>query len=122
MLNFNSVLVFSENPAELAEFYAKVFQAKPGWTEGEYSGWKVGSSMIMVGPHDKVHGEAADPNRIMLNYETPDVAGEFARIKELGAKVVAEPYHPGESPEMWLATFADPDGNIFQLASPTNFE
>ena len=46
---------------------------------------------------------------------------EFARVKELGASVVREPYRPGgdgDAPEMWLATFEDPDGNYFQLASP----
>ncbi len=45
--------------------------------------------------------------------------GEFERIKGLGAEVSHEPYQPaGEDMEMWLATFADPDGNLFQIASP----
>ena len=50
--------------------------------------------------------------------ETTDVKGEFDRIKGLGAEVSKEPYEmQGGS---WLATFADPDGNYFQLASPFN--
>jgi predicted enzyme related to lactoylglutathione lyase len=44
--------------------------------------------------------------------------GEFDRIKGLGATVEHEPYQPGDGDEMWLATFEDPDGNFFQLASP----
>lgn len=118
MLNFNSILLFSENPGKLADFYKKVFDAKPGWEQDNYTGWMLGSSTIMVGPHDKVKGENKNPERFMFNLETEDVAGEFERIRKLGAKVIAEPYHPGEEPEMWLATFADPDGNYFQLASP----
>ena len=66
----------------------------------------------------EVKGKNASPGRIILNFETADVKGEFERIKGLGVKVQQKPYHPGESPEMWLATFEDPDGNYFQLASP----
>jgi len=60
------------------------------------------------------------PGRLIINFETPDVRKEFDRIKGLGATVVAEPYNPAEddSQEMLLATFEDPDGNYFQLASP----
>ena len=54
----------------------------------------------------------------MLNFSTPDVNGEFERIKALGAEVVAEPYAPGGGPGMQMCTFADPDGNYFQLATP----
>ena len=118
MLNFNSILLFSQSPKELAEFYAKVFQTAPGWTQSDYSGWQVGAGYFMVGPHDQVKGRNQNPERMMINYETNDVAGEFARIEALGTTVVAKPYHPGEEPEMWLATFADPDGNYFQLATP----
>lgn len=117
MLKFDSVLVFSEHPKKLAVFYEKVFGKKPGWTDGEYTGFDVGGGYFMVGPHDKVHGKAKDPNRVILNFTVSDVKKEFARVKKLGAKVVAVPYHPGESPDMWLATFADPDGNYFQIGS-----
>lgn len=118
MLNFNSILLFSEDPKSLSEFYKKVFDVDPGWNEGGYSGFMVGSGSVTIGPHDKVHGKNMTPERVIVNFETEDVEGEFKRIKELGAKVIAEPYHPGEEPDMWLATFADPDGNFFQIASP----
>ena len=38
--------------------------------------------------------------------------------KAAGATVIQEPYHPDEDPEGWIATFADPDDNYFQLVSP----
>lgn len=122
MLNFNSILVFSENPAALASFYEKVFQKEPGWKEGEYSGFQVGAGFLTVGPHDKVMGKNQNPERIMVNFETDDVQGEFDRIKAFGATVIAQPYHPGEEPEGTIATLADPDGNYFQLMTPMKLE
>lgn len=122
MLNLNSLLVFSENPKALADFYKKVFQVDPEWSEGEYRGFQAVSGHLIIGPHDKVHGKSAQPERIMFNFETPDIKKEFERIKSLGAKVIKDPYHPSEEdktdPDGLIATFADPDGNFFQLMSP----
>jgi predicted enzyme related to lactoylglutathione lyase len=118
MLNFNSILLFSPNPKELSEFYTKVFGVKPGWNEGDYTGWMVGNAFVTIGPHDKVKGKNTEPERFMFNLETDEVEKEFDRIKELGASVIAEPYHPGEAKDMWIATFADPDNNYFQLITP----
>lgn len=118
MLNFDSILIFSENAKKLAEFYEKVFQSKPGWTGGDFTGFKVGNSYVMVGPHNKVKGKNKEPERIMFNFSTKDVHGEYERILKLGAKSIAKPYHPGEEPKMWLATLEDPDGNFFQLGTP----
>ena len=118
MLNLNSVILFSDNPKRLVDFYQKVVGAAPAWTGGDFVGFMVGSGSLIVGPHDKVKGPSVNPERMIINLETADVAGEFSRIKGLGATVVAEPYHPGESPDMWLATLADPDNKFFQLASP----
>ena len=118
MLDFNSILVFSENPKKLADFYKKVFQKDPDWSEGGYYGFMVGKGTITFGPHDKVRGKNANPERTMFNFETKDVKGEFERIRKLGAVAVAEPYNPAEVQEMMIATFADPDNNYFQLVTP----
>ncbi len=71
-----------------------------------------------IGPHSEVKGPNPSPARIMIMLITDEVEKEFARIKDLGAKVVAEPYHPGDDAKMMLATLADPDNNYFQLATP----
>ncbi len=118
MLNFSSILVFSENPEKLADFYKKVFEKDPEMDDGGYIGFLVGSGFITIGPHDKVHGKSTNPERILLNFETKDVEGDFERIKGLGAEVVTEPYNPSEDEKMKIATFADPDGNYFQLMTP----
>jgi predicted enzyme related to lactoylglutathione lyase len=54
----------------------------------------------------------------MLTFSTPDVKDEFERIKAVGADVVAEPYEPQGGAGMTMCTFADPDGNYFQLSTP----
>jgi predicted enzyme related to lactoylglutathione lyase len=117
MLNLNSIMVCSANPKKLSEFYETVL-GKPTFGDNDFTGWQAGSGWLMVGPHSEVKGRNKMPGRIMWNFETADVKAEFERIKSLGVKVKQEPYQPGESPDMWLATFEDPDGNYFQLASP----
>ena len=118
MLNFGSILLSSENPRKLVEFYRKIFRKKPDWTEGDFYGFMTGKGFITIGPHKKVRGKSRNPERIMFNLETKDVKREFGRIKKIGATVIAEPYHPMEAPDMMIATFADPDNNYFQLVTP----
>jgi len=116
-MNLTGILIGSEDPQRLADYYAKLF-GKPGWEEGGFSGWQLGSGWVTVGPHDQVKGRSTHPGRVIWNLETPDVKGDFERLKAAGATVVQEPYHPGEASEGWIATFSDPDDNYFQLMSP----
>jgi predicted enzyme related to lactoylglutathione lyase len=117
MLNFNSVLIGSEQPQVLATFYATVFGKPADFADGGYSGWQVGSAYFTVGPHSETKGVAKEPARILLNFETEQVKEEFERVKGVGARVVQEPYQMEGMPG-WIATLADPDGNYFQLTSP----
>jgi len=118
-------MIGTSQPKVLAEFYEKVFAKKPDMQDGSWAGWKVGSTFFNLGEHSEVNGSAKEPQRVIFNFETADVKGEFARLKELGAKVIKEPYGMLENGElsdaegaMWIATLADPDGNYFQLMSP----
>lgn len=118
MLKVNGVILFSEDPKKLVEFYKKVFGGDPGWEGGDFNGFGSEPNWLIIGPHDKVKGKNSSPERMMFNLETKDVKGEFARLKGAGAKVVKAPYAPGEEPDMLVATLEDPDGNYFQLVSP----
>ena len=118
MLNLNSLLLFSEAPKKLVDFYRQVLAREPKWQEDEYSGFEFETCTLVIGPHSKVHGPNRNPERIMFNFETNDVKGEFERMKRLGAKVIAEPYTMGDDQGHLIATLADPDGNYFQLISP----
>ena len=119
-MNFNSILIGSENPDGLVSYYTRLF-GEPAFADGGYSGWQIGSGWITIGPHDKVMGRNAHPGRLLWNIESADVRGDFARLVEAGAIVVAEPYgaDDGNGDESGLiATLADPDDNYFQLMSP----
>ena len=122
-LNLNSVMLGSEDPKKLADFYSKVLGSpNPDWSD-EANGWfgfRAGDGSLAIGPPSDVRGRSQEPARIMLNFETADVKGEFERVKAAGAQVVAEPYEPDGGGGMLLCTFADPDGNYFQFAPPWN--
>lgn len=115
MLNLNSLMIGSSDVAALASFYEKVFEKKPDMQEGEWYGWMVGSCFFGVGSHSEIKGKSKEPQRLLFNLETKDVKKEFDRIKSIGATVVKEPYEMGGG---LIATFADPDGNYFQLMTP----
>lgn len=110
-------MLSSDKPKELVKFYVKVFGKEPDMDEDSYSGFSIGNCFLSIGPHDKVDGKNKNPERFILNFETKDVKIEFARIKNLGVKVIAEPYQM-EGWDGWIATLEDPDGNYFQLMTP----
>ena len=116
-MNMNSVLIGSEDPQRLADYYTRLF-GEPAWNESGYVGWQIGSGAVTVGPHDEVHGKNGQPGRLIWNIETSDVQGEFDRLRAAGATVIREPYSMGEEMDGQISTLADPDGNYFQLVSP----
>jgi len=115
-MNLNSILIGSGNTQALTDYYTKIF-GKPAWDEGDFKGWQIGSGSVTVGPHDQIKGQNPDPGRVIWNIETPDVKGEFEKLRAAGATVVQKPYQPRDEGEMWIATFSDPDNNYFQLMS-----
>jgi predicted enzyme related to lactoylglutathione lyase len=115
-MNFNSILIGSEDPDQLVPFYTKLF-GEPAFSDGGYTGWMIGGGNVTVGPHSEVHGRNPQPGRLIWNIESDDVRGDFERGKAAGAKVIAEPYS-FEGMEGLVATLADPDDNYFQFASP----
>lgn len=115
MLNLNSIMIGTAQPKILAEFYEKVLNKKPDMEEGNWHGWQTGKTFFSIGEHSEVKGKAKEPQRVIFNFETKEVKEEFERIKKVGAKVIKEPYDMGGA---WVATFADPDGNFFQLMTP----
>jgi len=123
-MNFNSILIGSEDPKRLVDYYSKLF-GKPVMDEGGYAGWQIGSGFVTVGPHSEVHGKNSEPGRMIWNIETADVKGEFEKLNAAGAIVIREPYTFEGMPDVtdaWIATLADPDGNYFQLMTPMSPE
>src|ERR1700730_11291452 len=116
-MDFNSILIGSENPERLVEYYTRLL-GKPGFSDGGDTGWQIGSGFVTVGPHSEVKGRNTAPGRIIWNIESTDVPGDFERMKAAGAIVIAAPYTMEGAPGSSIATFADPDDNYFQVLTP----
>ena len=118
-MDLNGLLIGTENPDKLKDYYTKLF-GKPGFDEGGYFGWQIGSGLLTFGPHDQVKGKNTTPGRIIWNITAADVQAEFKKLKAAGATVVKEPYEMGDAPgqKVTIATLTDPDNNYFQLMSP----
>ena len=116
-MDLNSILIGSEDPTRLVEYYTRMF-GEPGFTDGTYTGWMLGSGFVTVGPHSEVKGSNTTPGRLIWNLQSDDVAGDFARLQAAGAIVITAPYEFPGSAGSAIATLADPDGNYFQLVSP----
>jgi predicted enzyme related to lactoylglutathione lyase len=116
-MDFNNILIGSDNPKALIDYYTKLF-GEPGMSDESYSGWAIGSGFIAVGAHSEVHGRNTSPGRLIWNIASSDINADYERFKAAGAKVVTELYSFPDFPDMWIATFEDPDGNYFQLQTP----
>jgi predicted enzyme related to lactoylglutathione lyase len=113
------IMIGSDQPDILGDFYTKLF-GDAGWHEDQWYGYQVGTGTLMIGPHSDVHGANTDAPRLMIVVEDNDVRSMFDQFVAKGAREVAKPYQPDakNSPDVWLATVADPDGNYLQLTSP----
>ena len=116
-MQFNGILIGTDDAQRLTDYYRKLF-GEPRWSDGGYTTWLFGPGAVSIGAHSEVHGKNPHPGRLIWNLETPDVKGEFGRLKAAGAIVIREPYSFDEFPDMFVATLADPDDNYFQLVSP----
>jgi predicted enzyme related to lactoylglutathione lyase len=116
-MNFNNILIGSADPGRLVDYYTKLF-GEPAMSDGGYTGWRIGSGFVSVGPHSEVSGKNQHPGRLIWNIETPNVQDEFDRMKAAGAIVIREPYGFEGYPDALIATLADPDDNYFQLTTP----
>ena len=118
-MQLTGIQLGSEDANKLGQFYTKVF-GKPGWHQDDWYGWIIEGGALMVGPHSEVKGLNDCPGRIMITLVDNDIPATLKKFEDAGAKVIAKPYQPDEknSPDVWLATASDPDGNYIQIATP----
>ena len=116
-----SILLFTGSAKKLAAFYRDTvglkvtFEAVMGDNDEEcyiFALTKDGPSLTIM-DHSDVKGKNKDPKRFMFNLEVDDIKREVARLKKAGVKLIQDTYHIQEYG--YVATFADPDGNYFQL-------
>lgn len=112
--------LFTENAKKLADFYKdKVglkisFEGKIGENNEEIYELKLGKGPnIYIIDHSRVKGKNTNPDRIIFNIEVDNIKNEVTRLKKAKVKQVQATYHvEGYG---WICTFADVDGNYFQL-------
>lgn len=115
-----SILLFSEKAKKLAKFYREVvglkqsYEAEFGENNEELFGFKIGKGPeLVVMDHSKVKGKNKNPERIIFNLEVDDIKKEAGRLTRAKVKKMQDIYHvEGYG---YIATFADVDGNYFQL-------
>ena len=115
-----SIILFSENAKRLAKFYRETvglkqtLEAEMGENNEELFGFKIGKGPgLSIMDHSKVKGTNKNPERIIVNLEVDDIKKEAKRLTAAKAKKVQDIYHvEGYG---YIATFADVDGNFFQL-------
>src|SRR3989442_14183802 len=96
-LNLNNIMIGSAQPEALGEFYARVLDRAPDMKEGGFYGWRAGSAWVSVGEHSEGTGQAKEPQRGIMNFETKDGKSEFERVRSTGGTVVKDPDEPGGS-------------------------
>lgn len=119
ILGLEGILIGSENAKKLGKFYKDVLGLKMT-EEMEYGddnsygiSFDLGKVGLWISDHSKVKGKSVLPDRVMFNLEVDDIEKEVARLKKENVKVVADIYHVEDYG--YVSTFADPDGNYFQL-------
>lgn len=116
-----SVTLFSENAKKLAHFYRDKVglklgaEAEIGEKGEELYELKMGkgSSGLYIVDHSDIKGKAKEPKRVMVNLEVDNIEKEVERVKKAGVKLIQDIYHVQDYGQ--IATFADIDGNYFQL-------
>lgn len=108
-ITLGSVIISTADKPRLVAFYRDVLglaAVSPG---------KVQSAGIIIHParHSAIAGPPAEPHRIMLTFETPDIRAAAADLQARGVIFVRPPQQ--EAWGGWVATFRDPDGNYLQL-------
>ena len=113
------ILLSSENPKALAEFYQdKVgIKIKEEYEMGEGEStfeMEVGEgNSLYINSHSEVKGKNNQPQRYIINFEVANIDEAIKEVSGKSVKIIAEKYHiEGYG---YIATFEDLNGNYFQL-------
>jgi predicted enzyme related to lactoylglutathione lyase len=109
------VLIWTEAerfPA-MARFYRDTLGLTARSAKSDFINFDWRGVRLSVGVHDRVRGASPEPLRIMLNLTVADIRAAHERLTGAGVVFSREPAR--EDWGGWVATFADPDGNILQL-------
>ncbi|MDE2025734.1 MAG: VOC family protein [Patescibacteria group bacterium] len=120
ILRYDDVCIWSENPDKLAEFYEKLLELpvveRIDIPDDKGILFDVAGVYLFIGFHDRVHGKASDPYRVMPGFVVEDVYKTYDELKEKGVKFI-KPACISPDGKYHVATAVDPEGNIIQFFS-----
>ena len=111
--NLAGVIIWTDDLERLSAFYRDVLGLTLHSVRPDFVAFSFGDVRLSLGKHRQVSGPARDPYRIMINLGTTDMHRLYRRLEARGVTFIRAPEQ--EQWGGWVATFADPDGNILQL-------
>jgi predicted enzyme related to lactoylglutathione lyase len=97
----------------MARFYRDRLGLTPRTSKADFINFDWGGVRLSVGVHDRVGGTSRDPLRLMVNLTVTDIGAVHDRLVRAGVVFARTPER--EDWGGWVATLADPDGNVLQL-------
>jgi len=97
----------------MARFYRETLGLAPRSDKADFINFDWHDVRLSVGVHDRVGGTSQDPLRLMVNLTVTDISAVHDRLVRAGVVFTRAPER--EEWGGWVATFADPDGNVLQL-------
>ena len=97
----------------MAGFYRDTLGLTPRSDKSDFINFDWNGVRLSVGVHAGIVGTSRDPLRVMVNLTVTDIRAVHARLVRAGVVFTRPPER--EDWGGWVATFADPDGNILQL-------
>ena len=112
---FAGVLIWTsaDRFGAMARFYRDTLGLTPRSDKSDFINFDWNGVRLSVGVHAGIVGTSRDPLRVMVNLTVTDIRAVHARLVRTGVVFTRPPDR--EDWGGWVATFADPDGNILQL-------
>lgn len=110
------VIIASDEPSKLAEFYSKalgiVFEREEHGGLVEHFGADIGEVHFGIHPLENLNKTKAGNATISIAFNVDSLETVITRIKELGGTEVIAPHDEGFG---MVATYEDPAGNHFEI-------
>lgn len=109
------VLIWTEADrfTAMTRFYRDTLGLAPRSAKADFVNFDWGGVRLSVGVHSGIRGPSRDPLRLMINLTVADIRAAHDRLVRAGVVFTRAPER--EDWGGWVATLADPDGNILQL-------
>jgi lactoylglutathione lyase len=110
---FAGVIYWTGDMHPMVAFYRDVLERPVHSIHADFAAFELDATRLSVGLHSQVHGRNSEGTRVMVNLGVEDIFATYERLRARGVMFVRPPER--EHWGGWIATFADPDGNLIQL-------